>query len=93
MAGSAPGILPEKVETAMTKKYLVSLTDAERETLFTLTRKGSLAARKLTRAHILLQVKYSLLLTFATQCCAGGYPSFASQCDRSFVHNYPSDSN
>jgi transposase len=38
----------------MTKKYLVSLTDAERETLFTLTKKGSLAARKLTRAHILL---------------------------------------
>jgi transposase len=39
----------------MTKKYLVSLTDDERETLFTLTKKGSLAARKLTRAHILLQ--------------------------------------
>jgi transposase len=55
MAGSAPGILLEKVEAAMTKKYLVSLTDAERETLLTLTKKGSLAARKLTRAHILLQ--------------------------------------
>ncbi len=39
----------------MAKKYLVSLTDAERETLMTLTRKGSVAARKLTRAHILLQ--------------------------------------
>jgi len=55
MVGSAPGILPEKVEAAMTKKYLVSLTDAERETLLTLTKKGSVAARKLTRAHILLQ--------------------------------------
>ena len=39
----------------MTKKYLVSLTDAERETLLGLTKKGSVAARKLTRAHILLQ--------------------------------------
>jgi transposase len=38
----------------MTKKYLVSLTDAEREELLALTKKGSLAARKLTRAHILL---------------------------------------
>jgi transposase len=55
MAGSAAGILPEKVEAAMTKKYLVSLTDAERETLLALTKKGSVAARKLTRAHILLQ--------------------------------------
>src|SRR4029078_10087828 len=44
-----------KVEAAMTKKYLVSLTDAERETLLGLTKKGSVAARKLTRAHILLQ--------------------------------------
>jgi len=37
------------------KKYLVTLTDTEREELLTLTKKGSLAARKLTRAHILLQ--------------------------------------
>src|SRR5215207_10842259 len=55
MTGSASAILLEKVEAAMTKKYLVSLTDAERETLLTLTKKGSLAARKLSRAHILLQ--------------------------------------
>lgn len=40
----------------MTKKYLVSLTDAERESLLALTKKGSVAARKLTRAHVLLQV-------------------------------------
>ena len=39
----------------MTKKYLVSLTDTERETLLALIKKGSVAARKLTRAHILLQ--------------------------------------
>jgi transposase len=38
----------------MAKKYLVNLTEAERTTLLTLTKKGSVAARKLTRAHILL---------------------------------------
>ena len=40
----------------MTTKYLVSLTDAERESLLALTKKGSVAARKLTRAHVLLHV-------------------------------------
>ena len=39
----------------MAKKYLVSLTDLERESLLALTKKGSVAARKLNRAHILLQ--------------------------------------
>jgi transposase len=39
----------------MTKKYVVSLTEEEREPLLALTKKGSVAARKLTRAHILLQ--------------------------------------
>jgi transposase len=39
----------------MAKKYVVSLTEEERETLLALTKKGSLAARKLTRAHLLLQ--------------------------------------
>ena len=38
----------------MAKKYVVSLTEEERESLLALTKKGSLAARKLTRAHILL---------------------------------------
>jgi transposase len=38
----------------MAKKYLVNLTEDERTTLLTLTKKGSVAARKLTRAHILL---------------------------------------
>ena len=39
----------------MAKKYVVSLTEEEREPLLALTKKGSVAARKLTRAHILLQ--------------------------------------
>ena len=39
----------------MRKKYLVTLTDSEREQLLATVRKGSLSARKLTRAHILLQ--------------------------------------
>jgi transposase len=39
----------------MAKKYLVTLMDAERNSLLALTKKGSLAARKLNRAHILLQ--------------------------------------
>ncbi len=37
----------------MTKKYLVSLTDEELATVFALTHKGRIAARRLTRAHIL----------------------------------------
>jgi transposase len=36
------------------KKYLVTLTEDERRTLRELLKKGTLAARKLTRAHILL---------------------------------------
>jgi transposase len=39
----------------MRKKYLVTLTEAERTTLHDLTKKGKVAARKLTRAHVLLQ--------------------------------------
>ncbi len=38
----------------MRKKYIVSLTDDERGTLCDLLKKGTLAARKLARAHILL---------------------------------------
>jgi transposase len=36
------------------QKYLVSLTEDERATVLTLTKKGTVAARTLTRAHILL---------------------------------------
>ena len=39
----------------MHKKYLVTLTAEERAQLLDLTKKGSATARKLTRAHILLQ--------------------------------------
>jgi transposase len=55
MTDPPSGILLENKEAVMAKKYLVSLTDAERESLLTLTKKGSVAARKLNRAHILLQ--------------------------------------
>jgi transposase len=37
------------------KRYVVTVTDAERTQLLALTKKGRVAARRLTRAHILLQ--------------------------------------
>jgi len=39
----------------MAKRYLVTLTEDERASLLALTKKGKVAARQLTRAHILLQ--------------------------------------
>jgi transposase len=39
----------------MAKKYVVTLTDAERAHLLTLTKRGTASARKLSRAHTLLQ--------------------------------------
>jgi transposase len=39
----------------MAKRYIVTLTEDERAYLLTLTKKGKIAARKLTHAHILLQ--------------------------------------
>jgi transposase len=39
----------------MAKRYVVTLTEDERAQLIALTKKGKVAARKLTRAHILLQ--------------------------------------
>jgi len=51
----AAGILPEKREAPMAKKYIVTLTEPERESLLALTKKGTLSARKLNQAHILLQ--------------------------------------
>jgi transposase len=38
----------------MAKKYLVTLTDAEREHLLAMTKRGRGAARQLSRAHLLL---------------------------------------
>jgi transposase len=37
------------------KRYVVTLTDEERAQLLALTKKGRVAARRLTRAHMLLQ--------------------------------------
>jgi transposase len=39
----------------MAKRYLVTLTEDERAYLLALTKKGKVSARKLSRAHILLQ--------------------------------------
>jgi transposase len=39
----------------MAKRYLVTLTEEERVSLLGLTKRGKGAARKLTRAHVLLQ--------------------------------------
>jgi putative transposase len=39
----------------MAKRYIVTLTDAERTHLLTLMKKGTVSARKLSRAHTLLQ--------------------------------------
>ncbi len=39
----------------MAKRYLVTLTEAERASLLALTQKGKISAPQLTRAHILLQ--------------------------------------
>jgi transposase len=48
-------MLQQKREGLMAKRYLVTLSEDARATLLTLTKQGSVAARKLTRAHILLQ--------------------------------------
>jgi transposase len=48
-------MLPHKREGLMAKRYLVTLSEDERAHLLALTKKGTLSARKLTRAHILLQ--------------------------------------
>ena len=39
----------------MAKKYLVTLTDDEREQVLAVTKRGKVAARRVSRAHILLQ--------------------------------------
>lgn len=39
----------------MRKRFLVTLTDDERQTLHDLIKKGTVSARRLTRAHILLR--------------------------------------
>jgi transposase len=44
----------------MAKKYIVTLMDDERTQLLALTKRGKVAARRLTRAHILLQADTGL---------------------------------
>jgi transposase len=50
-------ILDQKQEDSMAKKYLVTLTDEEREQLLAITKRGKVAARQLHRAHILLHAE------------------------------------
>ena len=45
----------------MAKRYLVTLSEDERAHLLAVTKKGKVAARKLTRAHILLQADAGVL--------------------------------
>jgi transposase len=44
----------------MAKKYIVTLTDEERAQLHAVTRRGTVSARRLTRAHLLLQADAGL---------------------------------
>jgi putative transposase len=44
----------------MAKKYIVTLTDEERAHLYALTKRGTVSARRLTRAHLLLQADAGL---------------------------------
>jgi transposase len=44
----------------MAKKYIVTLTEDERAQLLTLTKRGKVSARRLTRAHLLLQADAGL---------------------------------
>ncbi len=52
---SYSSVFGEIEERAMRKLYVVNLTDEEHITLRELVRKGMASARKVTRAHILLQ--------------------------------------
>jgi transposase len=45
----------------MAKRYIVTLTGDERAHLLALTKKGKVSARRLTRAHILLQADAGVL--------------------------------
>jgi transposase len=60
MLGLLSSILLQKQEGALAKTYLVTLMDDERAQLLALTKRGKVAARRLTRAHILLQAETGL---------------------------------
>jgi putative transposase len=48
-------MLQQKREGPMANRYIVTLTDAERAQLLAFTKQGTVSARKLSRAHTLLQ--------------------------------------
>jgi len=54
-------MLMVKELTMSPKRHIVKLTDEERERLLSLVRKGTLSARRLARAHILLQADEGVL--------------------------------
>ena len=60
MQGIQSGHLTGEEPDRIVKKYLVDLTATERDTLLQLTRSGKTAARKLTRARILLKADEGL---------------------------------
>jgi Homeodomain-like domain len=53
-------MLLHKPEGAMAKKYIVNLADDERAQLLALTKRGKVSARRLSRAHMLLQADTGL---------------------------------
>jgi transposase len=53
-------MLLQKQEGATVKKYIVNLADDERAQLLALTKRGTVSARRLSRAHILLQADTGL---------------------------------
>jgi len=54
MAKVSSCIVDQKQEGSMANKYLVRLTDDEREQLLALTKRGKVAACQVSRVHILL---------------------------------------
>jgi hypothetical protein len=53
-------ILLQKQEGAMAKKYIINLAEDERAQLLALTKRGKVSARRLSRAHIVLQADTGL---------------------------------
>jgi transposase len=50
-------MLRQKREGPMAKRYIVTLSEEERADLLALTKRGQIAARKLIRAHVLMQLE------------------------------------
>jgi putative transposase len=60
MLGLLSSLLLQKPEGAMAQKYLVTLMDDERAQWLALTKRGKVAACRLTRAHLWLQAETGL---------------------------------